>query len=204
MVKRRPASRTSRNPTNLVGALRSAAATGTFVKMLEGYGGLYGLFKFAKPLSTEYDGNGAHRTVFSGIQYFVRRKLQTSAGRNRSSRPSWGVAKCWQPYECSQSSRVELGMTLCHNYLEFHTTYHRLVGQALLGSVTHWNDTGKLLAKPKKIVDWAAFHVHHKNHKHYDQRLRNLCIVSKKLHHKLTHEHNFQLPEPSCGWGGGT
>ena len=150
MVRRRPAAawRPFRAPAGLPQALRAAAANAEYVMMLPGWGE-YGLFRMSQ--SCNFTCPGIGRDIhFRGIQFVVRRKSQAPS---RSNRLGWGVAKCWQPYNCTVSGRPELGIKLYRDYREFHTTYHRLVAVAMLQH-TYWDDLGNLLDVPRYIRNW--------------------------------------------------
>ena len=183
-----------RAPSNLLKSWRAAAADAEFLMMIPEYPN-YGLFKLTQPWSLECPGIGLD-VCFTGICYAVRKKSKAPA---RSNRPGWGVPKCWQPYQCTESERPELGIKLYDRYLGRSTTYHRLVGQAILQK-TYWDDAGRLLEAPRQIRNWKIYDVHHRNGCCTDQRVENLAIVSKTLHRRLTAT-GRELPMPEHGWG---
>ena len=137
--------------------------------------------------------------TFFGIEYCIRRQ-STQVGR--PDRSQWGVPRRLSAERSEGGEgRHELHVKLYSGGSEFHTTYHRLVAMSFLGGC-YWSDSGSLLKKPVKITleNRAGYDVHHVNGNPLDMRLRNLAIVSKTLHKKITHQ-GLELPRPSVGWG---
>ena len=151
----------------------------------------YGLFKL--PSAAKVICNGG---TFVGVEYEIRRKSQ---GQRRANRPEWGKALTLQPMPDSKD-RWDLNVKLYSNAVEFHTLYHRIVALAIIGQ-TYWNDAGDLLDEPRRIApkSWDKYHVHHINEDPFDNRLKNLAIVSNPLHNLLNT--GFKLPRPPVGWG---
>ena len=172
MVLRRPASRSS----------------DTFVCLVPGLDGHYGLFKYAEP-----DAKGD----FFGLEYCFKRKSDAEPRANRSS---WCIPLQPRP-DLSTKGRWDLHVRFYDWYEQWHTTYHRVVALTLLPC--YWTDDGTLRERPLKVKaqQWHMFEVHHKNKNVFDVRLCNLCVVTKPLHRRLTNDVNFKLPKPKPGWG---
>ena len=121
---------------------------------------------------------------FVGVEYDIVRK---SPAPSRSNRQPWGKPRTLEAAP-NAKGRCDLNIRFYSAYNQYHTTYHRVVGLTRLPC--YWSCTGKLLRRPYKVTadSWEQYHVHHIDNNPRNVALRNLAVLPKRLHDRITNE----------------